>query len=257
MFDITACIVLYKNDPKMLKDAISSFLNTSLNVKIYLIDNSPTDELKFLRSEERIEYHFNDNNMGFGSAHNVIIKKAQLEGTNYHLVLNPDVYFERGELEKQYSFLQQNQDIGLLMPKVLYPDSEIQYLCKRNPKPFDLFARRFLPDFIKKKMSKRMGLYEYKDHNYNEIIYDVPYLSGCYMLFRMDILARLNGFDERIFMYIEDADISRRALEISRTVYYPGSTIFHHYGKGSYKNFKLMYYNIHGAFIYFNKWGWI
>ena len=46
--NITSCIVLYNNDIKMLEEAIASFLNTSLNVKLYLVDNSPTDKLKIL-----------------------------------------------------------------------------------------------------------------------------------------------------------------------------------------------------------------
>ena len=43
---ITSCIVLYKNDLTMLREAIDSFLNIDLDVKLYLVDNSPTDELK-------------------------------------------------------------------------------------------------------------------------------------------------------------------------------------------------------------------
>jgi hypothetical protein len=45
---ITACIVLYRNDITMLREAIDSFLNTDLNLKLHLIDKSPTDELKIL-----------------------------------------------------------------------------------------------------------------------------------------------------------------------------------------------------------------
>ena len=53
--NITSCIVLYNNDIKMLEEAIASFLNTSLNVKLYLVDNSPTDKLKILVTDPRIE----------------------------------------------------------------------------------------------------------------------------------------------------------------------------------------------------------
>ena len=46
--NITACIVLYRNDFIMLKNAIQSILKTDDIGKVYLIDNSPTNELNKL-----------------------------------------------------------------------------------------------------------------------------------------------------------------------------------------------------------------
>jgi GT2 family glycosyltransferase len=85
---------------------------------------------------------------------------------------------------------------------------------------------------------------------------NIPYLSGCFMLLRTSVLKEIGFFDERIFMYIEDADLTRRIHQRYKTVFYPDATIYHNYAKGSYKNFKLMLYNMHGAIIYFTKWGW-
>ncbi|WP_312993460.1 glycosyltransferase family 2 protein [Chryseobacterium flavum] len=253
---ITACIVLYQNNNEILKKAIDSFLSTELDVVLYLIDNSPTDTLKDLIKDERIEYIFNDSNLGFGKAHNIGINKSLSINADYHLVLNPDIYFDKSEIPKMIDFMEMNRNVGHLMPKIKYPDNSIQYLCKRNPTPFDLFARRFMPQSIQKFFKNRMEKYEYKDHNYDEIIYNVPYFSGCFMLFRNSVLKVVGGFDERIFMYIEDADITRRFLKVSDTVYFPGAEIYHHYNKGSYKSLRLMFYNLHGAYIYFKKWGW-
>ncbi|WP_228412530.1 MULTISPECIES: glycosyltransferase family 2 protein [unclassified Chryseobacterium] len=253
---ITGCIVLYQNNKEILKKAIDSFLSTELDIMLYLVDNSPTDALKSLVGDQRIEYIFNNANLGFGKAHNIGIERSLAHNADYHLVLNPDIYFEKTEIPKMISFMEENEKVGHLMPKIKYPDNSIQYLCKRNPTPFDLFARRFMPKGIQKLFKGRMDKYEYRDHNYNEIMYDVPYFSGCFMLFRNSILKKVGGFDERIFMYIEDADITRRFLQVSNTVYFPEAEVYHHYGKGSYKNFKLMLYNLHGAYIYFKKWGW-
>ncbi|WP_228435728.1 glycosyltransferase [Chryseobacterium pennipullorum] len=253
---ITGCIVLYQNNKEILKKAIDSFLSTELDIVLYLIDNSPTNALKSIVNDQRVEYIFNNANLGFGKAHNIGIERSLALNANYHLVLNPDIYFEKTEIPKMISFMEENEKIGHLMPKIKYPDNRIQYLCKRNPTPFDLFARRFMPKGLQKYFKDRMDKYEYKDHSYDEIIYDIPYFSGCFMLFRNSILKRVGGFDERIFMYIEDADITRRFLQVSHTVYFPKAEVYHHYGKGSYKSFKLMFYNLHGAFIYFKKWGW-
>jgi GT2 family glycosyltransferase len=256
MLDITAAIVLYNSHTEKLLQAINSFLNSELSIRLFLIDNSPTDDLKILANDSRIEYLHNPSNPGFGAAHNIAIKKSIENDSKYHLVLNPDIYFSPGNLEKLFLFMEENKEVGHVMPKVLYPDGSMQYLCKTYPNPFDLFARRFMPGFMKKWFKKRMDHYEYKDHDYDSIMYDIPYLSGCFMFLRNKTLEQVGLFDDRIFMYIEDADLTRRFLETSRTAYYPEAVVYHHFEKGSHKNWKLMWYSIHGAWIYFNKWGW-
>lgn len=257
MFDIIASIVLFKNDENILTQAINSFLSTKLNIKLILIDNSPSDCLKLIASkyDNRVEYIHNSSNLGFGAAHNIGIQKY-VNKTKYYLVLNPDIFFDEGVLENIFSFMESNIDIGHLLPKVLYPDGSMQFLCKLNPTVFDLFARRFLPTPFQRLFKNRMERYEYKDRNLNEIIYNVPYLSGCFMFLRSSSLIEVGYFEEKIFMYIEDADLTRRFLQKAKTVYYPYSTVYHYFAKGSHKSWKLTWYSIHGAFIYFNKWGW-
>lgn len=252
---VTSAIVLYENSFEVVNEAIKSFLRTDINVKLFLIDNSLDDKLKGLAQDSRIEYFKLPQNIGFGAAHNIAFKKAFELNSNYHLVLNPDIYFDLGTIEKIVDFMETNQDVGHLMPKVLYPDGELQFLCKTNPTIFDLFARRFLPSTIQKLFSKRMAKYEYQDRDYRSIMYDIPYLSGCFMFLRVSKLKEVGLFDERIFMYIEDADLTRRFLEKSRTVYYPLAEVFHLFAKGSHKSWKLTWYSIHGAFVYFKKWG--
>lgn len=254
---ITACIVLYNNDVTMLEEAIASFLNTNLNVKLYLVDNSPTDKLKVLAKHSRIEYFHNPSNPGFGVSHNLAIQKALEQNSDYHLVLNPDIYFHSGTLEKITEFMDSNPKVGHVMPKVTYPNGDFQYLCKMNPTFFDLFARGFMPSFLKKIFQKRMDKYEYKDKDYNEIIYNIPYLSGCFMFLRTSVLKNVGFFDDKIFMYLEDADLTRRFLEVSQTAYYPEAHVYHHFAKLTHKKLKFKWITVESAIIYFNKWGWL
>ena len=258
MKSINISIVLFKNDQDLVKKAIYSCVNSVLINRIYLIDNSPTDTLSCLAGlDSRIEYIFNNANLGFGKAHNVALKRSIEENIPYHLVLNPDVYFEGGVLEELYNFMENNPDVGLVMPKVLYPDGTLQYLCKLLPTPLDLFGRRFL-NFgpFKKIVEKRNEVYELRFTGYDKIM-EVPYLSGCFMFIRTEVLKKVGLFDERFFMYLEDTDLSRRIHRVAKTVYYPYVYIYHEYGKGSYKNLKLLKYHIDSAIKYFNKYGWL
>ncbi len=99
MKQINASIVLYHNKKEQLIKVINSFLNTSIKVKLYLVDNSSNDDLKELKNlDNRIEYIFNNANLGYGTAHNIAMRKSISDGVPYHLVLNPDIYFESGVL---------------------------------------------------------------------------------------------------------------------------------------------------------------
>lgn len=251
---ISASIVLYHNDIGLLKKAIDSFLNTTLNVKLYLIDNSSTDDLKTLKSvDQRIEYIFNNANLGYGAGHNIAIRKNMDNGVAFHLVLNPDVYFEAGTIEKILEYMQKNEDTGHLMPKVLYPNGDLQYLCRLLPTPIDLFVRRFVP--IKSLIKKIDERYELTFFDYKHVE-EIPFLSGCFMFLRTDTLKKSGLFDEKFFMYMEDADLTRRIGNIAKTVVYPEVTIYHEYQRGAHKSKRLLWIFIHSVFIYFNKYGW-
>jgi GT2 family glycosyltransferase len=255
MTQINASIVLYHNNTEQLARVIKSFLNTNLSVKLYLVDNSSNDDLKELKNiDGRIEYIFNNANLGYGAAHNIAIKKSIENKALYHLVLNPDIYFEYGVLEELFEYMQANNDIGNIIPQVKYPNGDVQYLCKLLPTPVDLILRRFVPSCSWKK--KRDQNYELRWTGYNKIM-NAPSLSGCFMFLRTSALEDVGIFDENIFMYLEDTDLNRRIHEKYKTIFYPKVEIIHEYAKESYKNKKLLRHHIKSAIYYFNKWGWI
>lgn len=251
---VTSSIVLYKNDKQILLKTINSFLNTNLFVKLFLIDNSPTDDLKVLASDQRIEYYHNSMNSGFGAAHNLALKKSLLLDSKYHLVLNPDVCFGVNTIEAILRYMDKNSNIGNLMPKVIYPDGSLQHLCKLLPTPYDWIGRRFNP--FKSIVVKRNEIFELRFSGYDKIM-EVPYLSGCFMFLRMDAIREIGFFDEKIFMYGEDTDLCRRIVAKNfKTIFYPEVTITHEFEKGSHKSWHLTWVGIKSAIYYFNKWGW-
>lgn len=246
-------IVLYKNSENELRLLLNTLINSNLIKYIYLIDNSPTNYLEKLCTKSQIVYIFNNSNIGFGAGHNIAFKKSIDENTKYHLVLNPDILFESEILDKLMKKLDIDNDIGLIMPNIKYPDGQTQYLCKLMATPIDLIGRRFIP--FKKWIERRNNKYELRFTGYTETM-QVPSLSGCFMLLRIEVLKEIGGFDESFFMYCEDLDLCRRIGQVSKTIFYPDVSVIHNYEKGSYKNSKLLKYHIKSAFIYFNKWGW-
>ncbi len=249
---ISSSIVTYKDDPAVLCKTIESFLNTELPVKLFVLDNSPTNYLESFCNVDNVEYIFGHGNVGFGAAHNIIMSQAEKLG-KYHLVLNPDIYFAGGVLETLGYYLDSHTDVGLITPNVYYPNGDLQYLCKLLPTPLDWVGRLLIPfKSVKNVINNR---FELRFSGYNSIM-NIPYISGCFMLLRSSVIEEVGGFDERIFMYGEDTDLTRRIHEKYKTLFYPHVHIFHEFHKGSHRNFRLFKIHIKSAIYYFNKWGW-
>lgn len=248
---INASIVLYNHTLVEIKELIHTLRTCSLIKDIFLIDNSAkkNDELLALPTT----YIFNGKNLGYGAAHNIAIRKTIEQQIPYHLVINPDVQFDGKILDELIDFMDVNADVGQLMPKIIYPDGETQYLCKLLPKPSDLLFRRFFPS---KWTKKKNDIFELRHSGYNKIM-DVPYLSGCFMLLRTKALKEVGLFDERFFMYPEDIDLTRRMHRKYRTVFYPNVEVVHRHERGSYRNIKLLLIHAWNIAKYFNKYGWI
>jgi len=94
---------------------------------------------------------------------------------------------------------------------------------------------------------------QHKDYS---VPFQVPFAQGCFLVIRTELFKSLGGFDDRYFMYMEDADLCRRVNERSSVMYYPGATVMHAWEKGSHKSRKLMKIHIRSMLSYFNKWGW-
>ncbi|OCL91228.1 glycosyltransferase [Aliarcobacter thereius] len=249
-----ATIVLFEDNDESLKKAIFSFLNTSLDVKLYLVDNSSTTRLQYLQKlDYRIEYIYTGENLGFGKAHNIALQKSIDNKIDYHLVLNPDIYFNSGVLEELLVYMEKNRDVANIMPKVFYPNGEIQYLCKLLPTPKELIVRRFVAS--DKTIQKINYNYELRSFGYDKIL-NVPFLSGCFMLLRVECLKDIGLFDEKIFMYMEDIDLNRRLHAKYKTIFYPYVNITHIHAQESYKRKWLLFKHIQSTIYYFNKWGW-
>jgi GT2 family glycosyltransferase len=254
MKNLHATIVLYHNDERVLKKAIESFLATDLDVKLYLVDNSQTDALKyFVDIDERIEYIFNGENLGFGVGHNIALKKSISNGVKYHLILNPDVNFDRGVVEELVEYMDTNEDVANVMPQLLYPNGEIQHNCRILPTPLELFIRRFVP--FKKFVKKKNQEYELHASGYNKEM-NIPFLHGSFMFLRVSALEELGLFDENIFMYMEDLDLNRRLHSKYRTMFYPKVSVRHIFNRESQRDIKLLLEHIKSSIYYFNKWGW-
>ena len=243
--DISATIVVYKEDVETLQKTMNCFLKTPLLKKLYLIDNSPANTLKDKFNQPEMECIFNDKNVGFGRAHNLIIPKLTSE---FHLILNPDVIFKPQVLPSLIDELKKHQNVSMISPKVLSPNGELQYTSRKNPSLIELFFRRIgvFKTYTRNK--------EYRNQDLSQP-FSPDFIQGCFMLFNTVDFKHINGFDERYFLYMEDADICRKIKNLGKeNLYYPKQEIIHHHRRGSSKSIHLFYYHLVSSIKYFKKW---
>lgn len=197
-----------------------------VSMEVYIIDNASVDgsieKLKNHKWKLEISYILNDQNLGFGKAHNQVLKNLK---TEYVLILNPDVELEKGVLEKTITFMDANPEVGVTTCKILQSDGEIDWASHRGfPTPWASFMYYFMKDD---------SLYHLSMEDMN-VDHEVDAVSGSFLLTRKSILDKVGIFDEDYFMYAEDIDLCFRIKEAGfKIMYLPEVKIIHHKGISS------------------------
>ena len=194
----------------------------------------------------------NPENVGFARACN---QGANLSGGENVLFINPDTLVEGGFFESLEAFLEENPRAGVIGPKIVGFEGEIQ-LTARKELSFvsgilgrtSLLTRLFPKNPLVRRLfpaAKKLGGPT-----------AVDWIAGTCMAVRRRTLEEIGGMDERFFMYFEDADLCRRARDAGWLVYYlPQVEVLHHSGASS-GNRPLAIWNLHkSAFLYHRKHG--
>lgn len=257
---LTVSIVTYRPDLSVLKitfDSLSKALApfSRDSIKIVIIDNSERDTVSPLvrlhLSNWTTEIRHGHGNIGFGRGHNLIL----MEIGQYHLILNPDIDMNSTALARAIEFMSDQPTCGLLSPKAFWPDGSRQYLCKRYPPIFDLLVRGFASDKVKGWFNGRLSRYEMRMETSDNVFWDPPISSGCFMFFRGDILRSLGGFDPSYMLYFEDFDLSIRAARVTKSAYVPSVELVHIGGHAGRKGFWHIQQFVRSGLIFYQKHG--
>ena len=260
MIELSVTIVTYKTDYNLLIGAIQSIIDENSLSYIVVADNDSGENyfnnLKLSLQHMNIDVISTHKNGGYGFGHNYAEKFCP--DSKFHLIMNADIVVHKGSLKKMINYMKKESDIALLSPKILNPNGSIQYLNKRAPTVLDLFLRRILTKPLKnvRFFKRRLHHYEKRDIGYDHS-YDLPLISGCFMLIVRKVFKNIKGFDESYFMYFEDFDLCKRiGVQGYRISYLSNSMVTHYWERGSAKNLKLFVSLVRSAIIYFNRWGW-
>ena len=265
-------IVSYASNEAQLEKTLATLLDAShaplasgrlAAIEVLLVDNGPqpTEARKLDRlcaavaapPQLQLRRVGSGRNLGFGGGHNLAFDAGACE---FHLVLNPDVELAPEALAAALRFMDENPACGLLAPAIANDSGEPQYLCKRYPSILDLLLRGFAPAWLRSLFARRLELYEMRDVIAGNPVWQPPIISGCFMLLRAPLLAQLQGFDPRYFLYFEDFDLSLRAARYTRIAYVPAVRVVHHGGYAASKGLRHIVLFARSAFTFFNRHGW-
>jgi GT2 family glycosyltransferase len=239
-------------------EALMKHLPVQMPASVTVVDNRSTDSTREILRDcalrhERLSVIENDRNVGFGQAHNRVIRDAQ---STYHAICNPDILVESDVFTPLASFLHERPDVGMVCPKFVFPDGRLQPNNHLHPSLLDLFLRRFLPESLHRLFAVRLARYEMRDVGYDNV-HDVPFVSGAFMFCRTNVLQQIGAFDDRYFLYFEDADLSRKFQARGlRTVFNPRVTVIHAWERAAHKDWFMAWTLLINAIRYFNKWGY-
>ncbi|CZF77335.1 glycosyltransferase family 2 protein [Grimontia marina] len=259
-------IVVYGHSKNEIFDVVSSLLVSCdssflTEVNVYIADNKGDFDFKSFRLlvesvDVKLKYAVNfltlDQNPGYGAANNRCI---EIGDGYYHLVLNPDVIFEKDSMTHALELIKCTQDNILVSPKIVDEEQGVISGIKRYPSILVLSLRFMNNEFLNGLFSKKLRDYECRDLLEADEPASVEIATGCCMLLRKKHLIEIGSFDDRYFLYFEDFDLSIRLRRLGKLVYCPGFVVSHFGGHTGKKGFKHISYFLKSMLGFFYQHG--
>ena len=248
---VLSIIIVSYNTRQITLNCLDSIFNSIpaeniYNYQIVLIDNASTDGsadiLKtYAVDHPQIVFVANKENTGFGKANNQGVKLAD---SDYILLLNSDTVVLDNAIEDMLRYYHENQDhIGFLGAKLIEKDG---HTPQPSGGPFYTLPIVFGALFLR---GDYWGLTRSSPDNATRI----GWVSGACIMTKKQYFEDLDGFDEGIFMYMEEIDLLLRAAKKNlHTWFYPGAR-FIHLGSASSGGKTYPILQVYRGFLYLYK----
>lgn len=249
----TGCIVTYNNADKIEKVVASILEQTrDLDFRLIISDNMSADGTADIIRQKfpQVTVAENHENGGFGKGHNAVMDMLD---SKYHFIINPDIFLTNDAVGEFIDYFESHNDVVMAVPKLVYEDGTEQFTPKLTPSVKYMMGGRL--EKFGNPFKRWRDEYTMRGENVTEPV-DCGFCSGCFICIRTDIFKSIGGFDERYFLYSEDADLTREAQKYGRTMYLPQISVTHLWERAYMKSNKYFRIQLRSMFMYFNKWGW-
>jgi len=263
MEPVLTIVIVNWNGGELLMRCLRSIRasRTSFGVRVIVVDNDSDDGSRQAAQNEFPEFLVRNSgaNLGFARANNLARSSVD---TPFVLFLNPDTELREDTLEKAVRCLESHPDVGALGCKMVCPDGTVQQQgLQWHLTPWRVFIELVCGGRqLQKILARWLPVWDPNTSGY------VRKLYGGFLLARRKALEQAGWFDERYFMYAEDADLSRTLQTFGWRLYYTAETEITHVGGGtssrapsgfavlmkyeSIGKLMLKYYGLTGFFCY-------
>jgi len=235
-------IILHYSGKENTTDCLKSLINIKLPKEVALemvvVDNGTKPEFRINDIRENLGKNVikiirNKENLGFAGGNNVGISYALKNGADYVLVLNNDTVVDRNLIAELLKIAKTDESIGILAPKIYFA------------KGFEFHKNRYTEEDLGKVfwyaggemdwgnvLGHHRGVDEV-DHGQYDKIMETQFASGCCMFIKKAVFDKVGLFDDKYFLYYEDADFSERVKKANYKIVYAPSVILWHKNAGS------------------------
>lgn len=221
---VSAVIVSF-NTRSLLKRCLRALLAHAADVdlRVIVVDNASSDGSVELVREDfpEVEVVALEENVGFARANNLAFERCRGE---YVLLLNSDAFLAPGAMEEMLAVARRHAGAAVVGPRLQNTDGTLQ----RSAWPFPHAGRLLLEAVGLHRPLRRVGVLEDLGTWAHDEERRVAFLVGACLLLRADALAEVGGFDERFWLYGEEADLQQRlTVRGWEVILAPSATVVH------------------------------
>ena len=200
------------------------------DLQFIIIDNASKEPFSLVKNEQGENIHVirSEVNTGFAGGNNIGMQYALNHGADYILCINNDTFAEKKLLQELVAVLENEPKVGVVTPKI--------YFAKGHEFHIDRYKKEDLgkvfwyaggyTDWANVRSVHR-GVDEVDQGQYDKQE-KIQFASGCCMLFKREVLEKIGLFDERYFLYFEDADLNERVKKKGYDItYIPKAVLWH------------------------------
>ncbi len=233
MKKVCISLITYNNHEQTVEclKSLQKIRHANFELEVVVIDNASREVFQYRPDERNYRYIFirQEKNLGFAGGQNLGIKYGLENGADGILVLNNDTIQDMNFLEELVKSADSDEKYGAIVPKIYFTKGHEYHQKKYSDSELGkvIWYAGGLMDFANIIGHHRgvdevdIGQYE-KEEN-------TDLMTGCCVLLQKKALEKTGMFDERYFLYYEDADLNERLKRKGFVIrYVPKAVIWHH-----------------------------
>ena len=227
-------VIVNWNVKPLLRECLQSIFASRYQglLEVIVVDNASQDGSVMMAQTEfpQVKLIASPKNLGFAQGNNAGAAEAR---GDFIFFLNPDTTLAEDTLACLSAYLQTQPAVGVVGPKLLYPDGSVQSSRRRFPTIGSLFWESTLLEqwFPGNPIARR---YKFAGQPTGDVPAPVGWLVGAALFMRREVWSAVGPFDETLFMYFEETDWCRRCAEAGWAIHYlPQARVIHYEGQSS------------------------